>query len=140
MAQPVSESEKTRNWRAGRRIWIATAWYLGIIYASQWVLWFLKDASALLRGAVGLTPMIGIALMLRAIVETHRESDELQRRIDGEAAVISACAVGLGCFAIGLAQAAIGATSQPTVWAMFVGPSLMAVWALAKWRLKQRYG
>ena len=121
MAQPVSESEKARYGRAGRRIWIATAWYLGIIYVSQWVLWFLKDANSLWRGAVGLTPMIGIALMLRAIAQTHRESDELQRRIDGEAA-------------------AIGASSQPTVWAMFVGPSLVAVWGLAKWQLKRRYG
>jgi hypothetical protein len=83
--------------------------------------------------------MIGLALMLRSIVLAHRESDELQRRVDGEAAVISACIVGLGTFAYGLVEAATGATSQPTVWAMWVGPALIGFWGIAKQITSRRY-
>lgn len=139
MAIELSEEEKVRNRRARRRIWIATAWYLGIIYVSQWILWLLKGSSPILLALIGLTPMIGVGLMLRGVVLAHREADELQRRIDGEAAVIAACFVGLGTFAYGLAQAAIGAKSQPTVWAMWVGPVLIGSWGLAKTLLTRRY-
>jgi NADH:ubiquinone oxidoreductase subunit K len=138
--QTRSDLERARQRLARRRIWIATAAYLGIIYVSQWALWFLKGAHPALLAAVGLTPMIGIALMLRAIVLAHRESDELQRRIDGEAAVIAACVVGLCSFAYGLALAAMGARTQPSIAAMFIGPALIGVWGLAKSVLTRRYG
>ncbi len=140
MATEVTDQEKDKQRRDRRRIWIATGWYLGIIYVSQWLLWFLKDSDPLWRALVGLTPMIGIALMLKAIVVAHRDSDELQRRIDGEAAVISACVVGLAAFAYGLVLAAIGAKSQPALPAMFVGPALIGVWALSKQLLTRHYG
>lgn len=77
MAKEISEQERVRHRRDRRRIWIATAWYLGIIYVSQRALWFLKDSEPIWRALVGLTPMIGIASMLKAIVLAHRESDEL---------------------------------------------------------------
>lgn len=140
MKTEISDREKAQQRRDRRRIWIATACYLGIIYLSQWVLWFLKDGESPWRGLVGLTPMLGIALMLRAIVLAHRESDELQRRIDGEAAVIAACVIGLAAFAYGLVQASLGATTQPALPAMFVGPALIGVWALSKAALKWHYG
>ena len=139
MAAVLSDEEKSRNRRARRRIWIATAWYLGIIYVSQWVLWFLKGSDPVLLALVGLTPMIGLALMLQGVVLAHREADELQRRIDGEAAVISACIVGLGTFAYGLAEAATGAKTQPTVWALWVGPLLIGFWGIAKTVISRRY-
>lgn len=139
MSHVISDEEKVRNRHARRRIWIATAWYLGIIYVSQWVLWFLKGSHPAVLVLVGLTPMIGLGLVLRGVVLAHRESDELQRRIDGEAAVISACIVGLGTFAYGLAEAAMGARIQPTVWAMWVGPSLIGFWGLAKSLVSRRY-
>ena len=140
MTAGVSDREKSQYRRDRRRIWIATAWYLGIIYVSQWVLWFLKDGEPLWRALVGLTPLLGIALMLRAIVLAHRESDELQRRIDGEAAVIAACVVGLAAFAYGLGLAALGARTQPALPAMVVGPALIGVWGLSKAALKRHYG
>jgi hypothetical protein len=139
MAMELSAEEQNRNRRARRRIWIATAWYLGIIYVSQWLLWFLKGSHPVLLALIGLTPMVGLGLMLRGIVLAHRESDELQRRIDGEAAIIAACLVGLGTFAYGLAQAALGAKSQPTVWALWIGPCLIGVWGIAKTFLVRRY-
>lgn len=140
MAKEMSEQERVRQRHGRRRIWVATAWYLGIIYVSQWVLWYLKSSDAVWRGLVGLTPMLGIVLMLQAILRSHRESDELQRRIDGEAAVIAACAVGLAAFAYGLVLAALGAQSQPALPAMFVGPALIGVWAVSKQMLARRYG
>jgi hypothetical protein len=140
MATEISEQERAQRRRDRRRIWGATAWYLGIIYVSQWALWFLKDSDPLWRALVGLTPMIGIALMLKAIVLAHRDSDELQRRIDGEAAVIAACMVGLAAFAYGLVLAALGAKSQPALPAMFVGPALIGVWGLSKQLLTRHYG
>jgi hypothetical protein len=139
MASITSPEELSRNRSARRRIWIATGWYLGIIYVSQWVLWWLKGSHPAVLASIGLTPMIGLALMLRGVVLAHRESDELQRRIDGEAAVISACLVGLGTFAYGLAEAATGARTQPTVWALWVGPALMGFWGLAKTVITRRY-
>lgn len=139
MAKEISEQERTKRQRDRRRIWAAAAWYLAIIYVSQWALWFLKDTDPVWRGLVGLAPMIGIVLMLHAIICAHRESDELQRRIDGEAAVISACVVGLAAFAYGLVLAAMGAQSQPALPAMFVGPALIGVWALSKQMLSRHY-
>lgn len=140
MTTDISEQESAQHRRDRRRIWIATAWYLGIIYVSQWVLWFLKDGDPLWRALVGLTPMLGIALMLKAVVLAHRESDELQRRINGEAAVIAACVVGLAAFAYGLVLAALGAQTQPALPAMFIGPSLIGAWGLSKYALKRHYG
>ncbi len=139
MNQPVTEDEKVRSRRARRRLWIATAWYFGLIYVSQWALWFLKGSHPAMLAAIGLVPTVGLGLMLRAMVLAHRESDELQRRIDGEAAIVSACIVGLGTFAYGLVDAAMGAKSQPTVWALWVGPTLIGVWGIAKGAITRRY-
>jgi len=140
MTAEIGQRERAKRRRERHRIWIAAAWYLGIIYVSQWGLWLLRDAEPLWRALVGLAPMLGIGLMLRAIVLAHRESDELQRRIDGEAAVIAACVVGLAAFAFGLVSAAVGAKAQPALPAMFVGPALIGVWSLSKAALKRRYG
>jgi hypothetical protein len=140
MTRDISEHERAKRRRDRRRIWVATGWYLGIIYVSQWALWFLNNSDPLWRALVGLTPMIGIVLMLKAIVLAHRDSDELQRRIDGEAAVIAACVVGLAAFAYGLVLAALGAKSQPALPAMFVGPALIGVWGLSKQFLTRHYG
>ena len=134
------QAERVSQRRATRRIWIATAWYFAIVYVSQWVLWYLKGGSAFLLAIVGLTPMAGLALMVRAVVRSHRESDELQRRIDGEAAVVAALVVGLGSFGYGLAAAAVGAKTQPTLLVMLVGPLLMLTWNMAKRLICRRYG
>lgn len=140
MERDTGDLERERQAQARRRIWMATGVYFAIIYVSQWALWFLAEAPAGWRAVVGLTPMFGIVLMLRAILQAHRESDELQRRIDGEAAVVAACVVGLASFAYGLVMAALGATSQPSIAAMYVGPALVGVWGLAKSVLGRRYG
>lgn len=139
MASINSPEEMSRNLRARRRVHVATAWYVGIIFVSQWMLWFLKGSHPALLALIGLMPMIGVGLMLRAVVMAHRESDELQRRIDGEATVIAACVVGMGTFAYGLTEAATGARTQPTVWALWVGPSLLFCWGLAKGFVARRY-
>ena len=140
MAADIGEHERAQRRLDRRRIWIATAWYLAIIYLSQWALWFLKDSEPLWRALVGVTPTIGIGLMLKAIVLAHRESDELQRRINGEAAVIAACVVGLAAFAYGLVIATLGAKSQPALPAMFIGPALFGVWRISKSALTRQYG
>jgi hypothetical protein len=62
----------------------------------------------------------------------------LQQRIDGEAAVIAACVVGLGTFATALEVSAVRST-WPMMPTFHVGPLLIAVWGIAKWRLTKRY-
>jgi hypothetical protein len=137
-SQDSSEAERDRNRRARRRIAIGTAWYVSIIYVSQWLLSMLDDAHPVLIGTIALTPAIGLLLMLRAMVQAHRESDELQRRIDGEAAVIAACVVGFGTFATALVVSAVR-SKWPMMPTFHVGPLLIAVWGIAKWRLTKRY-
>jgi F0F1-type ATP synthase membrane subunit c/vacuolar-type H+-ATPase subunit K len=123
-----------------RRTWLkATALYLGLVYATQWILWFLEDGPALARAVVGLVPAIGIAYMIRAMILSHRAQDELQRRIDAEATIVMAMIVGAGTFTYGLVVAALGATTQPTVWALFLGPAMILVWGLAKVAITLRY-
>lgn len=139
MARITGPGEPSGSRRQSRRIHIATAWYFVIILVSQPVLWLLKGSHPALLGLIGLAPMIGVGLMLRAVVLVHRESDELQRRIDGEATVIAACVVGLGTFAYGLTEAATGTRSQPTVWALWIGPSLIFFWGIAKGVIARRY-
>lgn len=139
MPSNTSTDETTRNHRARRRIYVATAVYVGIIFVSQWALWFLKGSHPALLAVVGLAPLAGVALMLRAVVMTHRESDELNRRIDGEATVVSACIVGLGTFAFGLAEAATGARSQSPILALCIGPALIFFWGVTKGLIARRY-
>jgi hypothetical protein len=134
----VSATERARNRTGQQRILFAAFVYFAIIYVSQWALWLLDGRHPAIISLVALTPMIGLLLMLRAIVQAHRESDELQRRIDGEAAVIAACVVGLGSFALGLVLAALR-DRMHMVPAMHIGPLLIAVWGIAKWRLSRRY-
>lgn len=137
-SEDASQAERSRNRLARRRIAIATAWYVSIIYVSQWLLSLLANAHPVLIGAISLTPVIGLLLMLQAIVHAHRESDEMQRRIDGEAAMIAASVVGLGTFAIALVVSAVR-NKWPMMPTFHVGPLLIAVWGIAKWRLTKRY-
>ena len=139
MASITSPEELSRNRRASRRIFVATAWYLGIIFVSQWTLWILKGSHPALLALIGLTPMAGVALILRGVVMAHRESDELHRRIDGEATVISACIVGLGTFAYGLAEAATGPRGQSPILALCIGPALIFFWGVTKGLISRRY-
>jgi hypothetical protein len=71
-SQDSSEAERDRNRRARRRVAIGTAWYVSIIYVSQWLPSLLEDAHPLLIGAIALTPVIGLLLTLKAMVQAHR--------------------------------------------------------------------
>ena len=81
-----------------------------------------------------------LATILRAVVRAHRTSDELQRRIDAEAAIVSAVLVGLGSFAAGLALAAVDPNPRVHgIYVLVIGPALMGTWGLAKSWLERRY-
>ena len=47
MTAEIGQRERAKRRRERHRIWIAAAWYLGIIYVSQWGLWLLRDAEPL---------------------------------------------------------------------------------------------
>lgn len=57
MTLEFSEQEQSRMRRGRRRIWIATGWYLALIYMTQWLLWFLKGGNPTLLALNGLMPM-----------------------------------------------------------------------------------
>jgi hypothetical protein len=88
------------------------------------------------RYSVALIPVAPVALVFLAIVRGLRRMDELQQRVVGEAAVISASVVGFGSFAYGLLESYAGLPAIPMVWVL---PALFAVYGLATPFVRRRY-
>lgn len=114
--------------------------YMLVIFATTWLL---RHYGAVLglgaRAALALLPMLPIALVMRAIVRVIRDSDELERRIELEAVAVAALAVGTGFFSLGLLLGAqLMSVAADTV-AIWVLPSLCAIYGIAKCIAVRRY-
>jgi hypothetical protein len=123
-----------------RELLSAMAAYVLVLFGSIWLLrnpgsgldWPAKSALALL-------PMLPIAFAARAIVRVIRDSDELERQIDLEAAGIAGLVVGLAYLSLGLLETARVLDLDAGALAIWVFPALCLVFGLARCWSSWRY-
>lgn len=90
-----------------------------------------------LKVLVALSPVLPTLLAARAMVRHMLAGDELERRIQLEAAAITAVVIGLLSLSTGLLQAAEVVTIEAAL--IWVFPAMAAVWGMALWWAKRRY-
>ncbi len=120
---------------------IAMAAYVATVLAS---IWWLRhhggELGLLAKSALALLPMLPIAGVARAIVRVIRDSDELEQRIDLEAAAIAGLVVGLGYLSLGLLASAEVVHLEASAVAVWVFPALCGTFGIAKclsaWRFR----
>lgn len=114
--------------------------YSVAILASTWLLKHaLADAPVWQRAGIGLLPMIPVALVVSAMVRLIRDNDEMQRRIDLEAAAIAGTVVGLGYFSCGLLASARVVTVAGETALIWAFPLLLFIFGVAKAWTWRRY-
>ena len=123
-----------------RELFSAMAGYVALLYSSFWLLRrHGAEIGAPLKAILALLPMLPIAYVARAIVRVIRDSDELEQRIDLEAAAVSGLVVGLGYLTLGLLASAEVITLDGSAMAVWVFPSLCGTFGLAKWWTSWRF-
>lgn len=116
---------------------IATVLYTAVLFASVSVL----QRAELPKWAVvlvALAPVAPVVLMLRAYLTVLGKMDELQRRIQSEAILISAGFVGFGSFAYGFLEGAKVLPSIPGA-LLWILPAMIAVWGAVLPLVSRRY-
>lgn len=114
---------------------VALVLYMTAIFFTGWTARHVEMTQAV-RVAVALLPAIPTALVFLAILRFVRRQDELQQRILGESAIISASLVGFSSFAYGLLESYAGLPSIPMVWVL---PALFGVHGVAVPFVRRRY-
>jgi len=85
---------------------------------------------------VALTPVLPALMMLRTYMTYLRSMDELHRRIQTEAWLVSAGAVGVGSFTYSFLEEWAHFPRIDLVW---IFPALIFVWGLATYYVRRRY-
>jgi hypothetical protein len=85
---------------------------------------------------VALTPVIPALMMLRTYMTYLRSMDELHRRIQTEAWLVSAGVVGIGSFTYSFLEEWAHFPRIDLVW---IFPALIFVWGLATYYVRRRY-
>jgi hypothetical protein len=123
-----------------REFWPAIAAYVIVLFGSVWLLRNHGDSLGMAaRSALSLLPMLPIALVSRAIVRVIRDSDELERRIDLEAAAVAGLAVGLSFFSLGLLASGKVIVLEGSAVAIWVFPALCGTYGIAKVWASRRF-
>ncbi|HVY83724.1 MAG TPA: hypothetical protein VG943_01215 [Caulobacterales bacterium] len=123
--------------RFAREVWVAVALYVGLIGigAFVWLRLGLPQWSAILL-VVG--TMAYSLLMLRAVVRLFSSLDEMQRRMQSEALLITAGVVGFGSFAYSFLEIMRVVPTLPHAM-FFVLPIMILVWRVAFLFVARRY-
>ena len=133
------QNESQRHRADRRRILAACLVYVVLLVASLALIAIFHVVQPALRALLGITPLFGLGLLVRAMMIAHRGSDEMHRRIDGEAAIVASLSVGLISFGYALAAQATGNFMQPNVLMLLIAPALVGVWGAAKYVIWWRY-
>lgn len=135
MARDVSENMKKAGQRYMREMMLAAAIYTIIIFAGVYTIEHLHPPRWLIIVAA-LAPLAPALLMLRAYLTFMDAADELQRRIQSEAMLISLATVGFSSFAWGFLEEWAGFPHIPLIWVL---PAIIAVWGVALGFVRTRY-
>lgn len=87
--------------RNRRAFVLASSVYVTTLLSSVALLRWLQPAASL-RWVLALLPLVGIALMARAMLDEFRASDELEQRIELTAVALATLTLTMGAFTLGL--------------------------------------
>ena len=107
-----------------------------VVAAAPYLVPGVEDAASALRLLIALAPILPALAVLRVIVLSTRNLDEVQARIQLEAFVISAITVSFACFTWGLLERWLEA---PTISVLWVLPTMCGVFGLARLYVSRRY-
>jgi len=116
----------------------AMAAYVVVLFASVWLLKRIDDP-LWLRALIALTPVVPVALGLRAVVRYIREIDELQQRIELEAVSIATALVSLVYLAAGFLQLAKVIAAPADIAMIWVFPLICLCYGIARVLVARRY-
>ncbi|HET6632068.1 MAG TPA: hypothetical protein VFG73_05100 [Rhodanobacteraceae bacterium] len=130
------EGRRTVNRRYAREF----AWAMGSYIVIVAVIWPQVDHvhSLALKILIGLLPIVPTAFVARAIVRRIRDGDELEQRVQLEAAAVAGLVVGLLTFSAGFLQLA-GVVPVFGGALLLVWPLMCLVWGLALAFAHRRY-
>jgi hypothetical protein len=111
--------------------------YIVVLFLSMWLL--KRIELPWLRAAVALSPVVPLALAIRAIVHYIRDADEMQRRIELEAVSIATAFVSLLYMAGGFLQLAKVIDIPAGVAMLWVFPLVGLTYGLGKVAVMRRY-
>lgn len=114
-----------------RELMTAMATYVLLVFFAKWALHHVESLP--LRALVAVSPMLPIALTLRAMFRVILGQDELERRIDLESIALAAAATAAGFLGYGLLMNAdVVPHADGDAVALWVFPALMGGFGLGK--------
>lgn len=109
--------------------------YISLLGGAVALLVGLPDASASVRAAIALSPMVPAGVMCLLAVKQIRAADEMQSRIQLEGIAFAFALTALATFSYGFLQT-VGA--PPLSW-FFVWPFMAAMWIIGVQIARRRY-
>lgn len=135
MSHDTPESTKKAGRRYMRDMMVAAGLYTIVIFAGVYTIENL-DPPRWLVIVAALAPLAPALLMLRAYLTFMGAVDELQRRIQSEAMLISLATVGFSSFTYGFLEEWANFPHIPLIWVL---PAIIAVWGAALGFVRMRY-
>lgn len=137
MSCEVPDNMKEAGKRYTRRMLGAGLLYMAVVFAAVWVIrhsgLHLPQWGVVL---VSLTPVIPALIMMRVYLTFVRQMDELNRRIQSEAWLISAGVVGIASFTYSFLEEWAQFPRLDLIW---IFPALIGAWGLASFFVRRRY-
>ncbi|MEO1039226.1 MAG: hypothetical protein AAFX09_06740 [Pseudomonadota bacterium] len=96
----------------------------------------IEDTASVFRLLIALAPILPALAVLRVVVLSTRELDEVQARIQLEAFVISAITVSFACFTWGFMERWL---EVPAISVLWVLPTMCGVFGFARLYVSRRY-
>ncbi len=113
--------------------------YVVVLTASGSALLLNPSESEIVNILIGISPVVPVAFILRAIVQILQHSDELQQKIQLLSIGFSAAATALGTFAYGQLELRIGPPAYPTIPSFLILPIMVLLWAAGMLYFRWRY-
>lgn len=115
---------------------LAAAVYVAAVMLSTWLARSHVPEDSVWRYGLALIPLLPALAMLAAVLRYIRRLDELQQRIQLEAAVIAIVIACVFCVAAGLLQAYAGLPDINLIWVMSV---IVIAWGLGGLIARRKY-
>lgn len=135
MTCETSANLKRAGARYTRAMAVAALAYVAIVAIAVYTLDRFSPPQWAVIG-LALAPLAPALLMLRAYLAYFRAMDEMQRRIQTEALLITLTVVGLGAFTYGFLEEWAGFAHVPLIWVL---PAIILVWTAAQVFVRLRY-
>lgn len=113
--------------------------YAIVLVVSGSMLLLNPSESEIVNILIGVSPVVPVAFILRAIMQILQHSDELQQKIQLLSIGFSAVATALGTFAYGQLEQNIGLPTYPPIPSFLILPIMVVLWAAGMLYFRWRY-